>query len=62
MNRKELAIIALVILLTVIAWIVFSVYHTNITPTVSSKDLHQVVPINPKFDTDLLKKLRNRED
>ncbi len=62
MNRKEFAIIALVLLLTVVAWIIFSVYHTNITPTTSSKDLHQVAPINPKFDTDLLKRLRNREE
>ncbi len=62
MNRKEFAILASIILLTVVAWIVFSVYHTNTTPTVSQKELRQVAPLNPKIDTDLIRKLRNRED
>lgn len=62
MNRKEFAIIALIILLTVVAWIAFSIYHTNITPTISQKDLKQVEPLNPKLDTDLIEKLKKRED
>ncbi|MCL4339070.1 hypothetical protein M1271_05265 [Patescibacteria group bacterium] len=62
MNRKEIMIMALIILLTVAAWIVFGVYHAKTESSISQQDLRQVVPLTPTFDNDIIKKLRSREE
>lgn len=62
MNRREIAVIAIVIFLTVIAWLVFGIYHAQNTSTVSQKELRQVVPLTPTFDNDIIKKLKSREE
>lgn len=62
MNRKELAIIAIAIFLTVTAWIVFGVYHARNTNTVSQKELRQVIPLTPNFDNDIINRLKSREE
>lgn len=62
MNRKELAIIASIIFLTVIAWIAFGIFHARTSTTVSQKELRQVVPLTPTFDNDIIKKLQSREE
>lgn len=62
MNRKEIVILSIAIFLTVIAWIIFGVYHTKTTSTVTQKELRQVVPLTPNFDNDIIKKLKSREE
>ncbi|MCJ7740123.1 hypothetical protein MUP32_02270 [Candidatus Microgenomates bacterium] len=62
MNRKEFAIIALMILLTVIAWIFFSVYGAGRMTSLTEIQLKQVVPLTPTFDNDIIKQLQKRED
>lgn len=62
MNRKEIAIIAVIIFLTVTAWIIFGIYHVQTTTTVSQKELRQVVPLTPTFDNDIIKRLKSREE
>lgn len=62
MNRKEIAILAVIIFLTVVAWIVFDIYHARTFSTISSKELRQVVPLTPAFDGDILRKLSTREE
>lgn len=62
MNRKELAIIAAILFLTVIAWIAFGIFHAKTASTVSEKELRQVVPLTPSFDNDIIKKLQSREE
>lgn len=62
MNRKEFAIIAIVIFLSVLAWLIFGVYHANTTSTITQKELKQVVPLTPTFDNDIIKKLKSREE
>lgn len=61
MNRKELVIIALIIFLTVVAWIVFGIYHTNINLTLEQKELKEVVPLTPTFDRDIIEAIEKRE-
>ncbi len=53
---------ALIILLTVAAWIVFGVYHAKTESSISQQDLRQVEPLTPTFDNDIIKKLRSREE
>ena len=62
MNRKELAIIASVLLLSVIAWVAFGVYDARNKSSISQKELRQVVPLTPNFDNEIIKKLSNREE
>ena len=62
MNRKELTIIALIIFLSVIAWIIFGIYHAKNATTVSQKELKQVLPLTPNFDNEIIKKLKSREE
>lgn len=62
MNRKDIAILAIIVFFTVVAWIVFGIYHAKNTSTVSQKELRQVVPLTPTFDNDIIKKLRSREE
>lgn len=62
MNRKELAIIASVLLLSVIAWVAFGIYDARNKLSISQKELRQVVPLTPNFDNEIIKKLSNREE
>lgn len=62
MNRKEIAILAIIIFLTVVAWVIFGVYNAKNTSTVTQKELRQVVPLTPNFDSDIIKKLKSREE
>lgn len=62
MNRKEIAILALIIFLSVVAWIAFDIYHTKNKMTISPKELQQVIPLTPTFDNDILKRLKTREE
>lgn len=62
MNRREFTIIALIMLLTVIAWIFFSVFGAGKTTSVTEIQLKQVVPLTPTFDNDIIKQLQKREE
>jgi hypothetical protein len=62
MNRKEITIIALIILLSVVAWISYDIYYTRNKTTISPKELQQVIPLTPTFDNDILKGLKAREE
>lgn len=62
MNRKELVILALVVFLSVIAWMIFGIYHAKNTSTIGQKELKQVVPLTPTFDNDIIKGLHGREE
>ncbi len=62
MNRKEIAILSIIIFLTVIAWVIFGISHARNTTTITQKDLRQVVPLTPSFDNDIIKKMKSREE
>lgn len=61
MNRKELFVLALIIFLTVVAWIAFGIYHANSTSTKTEKELREVVPLTPIFDHDIIDSIEKRE-
>lgn len=62
MNRKEIAILAIIIFLSVMAWIAFDVFHAKSASTISAKSIRQVVPLTPNFDRDTIRKLKSREE
>lgn len=44
-----------------ISWIIFSVYQTTVTSTISEKVSIEINPIKPEFDLKTLEKLKKRE-
>ena len=61
MNRKELAILAIIIFLSVIAWIIFGIFAAKNNSAITQKELKQVIPLTPTFDNDIIKGLKGRE-
>lgn len=61
MNHKEFAILSIITFLTVIAWIIFGIYHAKTTSTVTSIQLKEIAPLTPTFDNEIIKKLSTRE-
>lgn len=59
-RQKDLLFVLVSSFILVIIWIGFSIYHKAVTSTISEDLQTQVVPINPNFDTDALKKLKSR--
>ncbi|OGG00237.1 hypothetical protein A2Y99_03460 [Candidatus Gottesmanbacteria bacterium RBG_13_37_7] len=62
MNRKELAILALITLLTVIAWVSFDVYHARTISTITEEFKKPDPPLTPIFNSEIISKLKNREE
>lgn len=62
MNRKELVILAIIVFLSVIAWMIFGVIHAKNSTSITQKELKQVIPLTPTFDNDIIKGLHNREE
>lgn len=62
MNRKELFILAIIVFLSVVAWMIFGILHAKNITTITQKELKQVVPLTPTFDNDIIKKLQSREE
>lgn len=57
MTKKEFYIIALVTLVTIIAWGIFDVIHTRSQVEPSSEIQEVLEPINPDFDSQALELL-----
>ena len=61
MNRKELVIVAIVIFLTMVAWVVFGIYHAKTSSTLPASQLRSTTPLTPNFDNDIINQLKNRQ-
>ena len=62
MNRKEFLIIAVIIFLSVFAWITLDIVSARNKSAITQKELRQVVPLTPAFDNDIIMKLKSREE
>jgi hypothetical protein len=62
MNRKEVAILSIITLVTVIFWILFGVIHAKNASVVTTSQTKEVIPLTPKFDNDIIKSLEAREE
>jgi uncharacterized protein YpmB len=62
MNRKELALIAIVTFITVITWIAFDIHFTKSSSTITNEQYKQVIQITPAFDMDTIDRLTKREN
>lgn len=57
---KDLLYISIFSLITVLAWIIFDVYHAAVTSTITEVQQKLILPLNPKFDETTLKNIELR--
>lgn len=57
MNKKDLLILAIITLLTVISWIIYDVYHAATTSTITKVEEDLTAPLDPHIDTDTVLKI-----
>ncbi len=59
--QKDILYISISSFVLVVLWIGFNLYHAQVTSTIEPDLQLQIVPINPKFDTEIIQKLKTRE-
>lgn len=58
---KDLLYVSIFSLITVLAWIVFDVYHAAVTSTITDIQQQLILPLNPKFDETALRNIELRQ-
>lgn len=58
MKQKDLVLVAAFTFITVVAWIIFSVYHTQVTSTITPAQEQKIEPIEPMFNTSLIEQIK----
>jgi hypothetical protein len=60
-TEKDLLVLSISIFVVVVLWIGFNIYHAWATSTISEDLQLQIIPIEGKFDTQTLNKLKTRK-
>lgn len=60
MSSRELLILSVFTFLTVLFWIVFSVYHTATTSTLTPIQIKQIEPADSNLDIKTIERLKSR--
>lgn len=60
-KQKGTILILWMTFVTVVIWIVSTVYHITVTSTISDTDASAIIPIDPGFDTATINKIKSRE-
>ncbi|MFH0863563.1 MAG: hypothetical protein V1858_00530 [Candidatus Gottesmanbacteria bacterium] len=58
MSSKQILFLSIFTFLTVLAWIIFDVYHTITASTISPIQQDLIRPLDPKFDNQLILELK----
>lgn len=58
MNSRDILILSIFTLVTVIAWITFDVYHAATASNISPVQKELITPLDSTFDMDTINKLR----
>lgn len=59
--QKDILYISISSFVLVVLWIGFNLYHAHATSTIAPDLKLQIAPINPRFDTAIINKLKTRE-
>ncbi len=59
-KNNDLLIISVFTLITVLAWIIFDVYHAAVTSNISEVQQKLMTELNPKLDPNVLANIRSR--
>lgn len=55
---KDIFILSLVTFITVVAWLVFDIYHASTVNTIKLPTEELMKPLLPSIDTDLIRELK----
>ncbi len=61
MKQKDLIILLAPLFILTILWVVFNVYHNYVTSTIKDPLSIQIIPIEGKFDTNTIEKVKSRQ-
>lgn len=61
MKRKDILIIIVLLFIFALAWIGGSIYHSAVSSTISETTNKNIAPIDPRFDTKTIDRLRERQ-
>ncbi|KKS46068.1 hypothetical protein A3J20_00845 [Candidatus Gottesmanbacteria bacterium RIFCSPLOWO2_02_FULL_42_29] len=62
MNRKELYLLAIIIFMTVVAWVSFGIFHARNKTSEYRVKAKNIEPLNPVFDLDIIEQLKHRRE
>lgn len=62
MKRKDIIIILILLFIGIAAWIGSNIYHSAINSTISETINQDILPIAPVFDTEVINKLKQRQE
>lgn len=62
MSSKDLLILSILTFITVIAWIIFDVYHAATTSTITPFQKELIEPLKPTFDQEIILRLEKRKE
>lgn len=58
MSNRQILFLSIFTFLTVLAWIIFDVYHAVTSSTISPIQQELIIPLNPKFDIQVVLELK----
>ncbi len=61
MKQKDIIILIIPSFLLIVAWIIFNIYHSSVSSTISSAVNTQISPIVPSFDMNTVNNLKQRQ-
>jgi hypothetical protein len=61
MKQKDLLIIISSVFILTLLWVIFNIYHSHVSSTITDPLIYQIIPIEGKFDTATINKLKERK-
>lgn len=61
MKQKDLMLLLIPSFIMVAAWVIFNIYHSSVSSTISENLNMQITPISPTFDTKEIEAIKKRD-
>lgn len=61
MKQKDFLLILIPGFIITVLWVIFNIYHSHVTSTITDPLSIQIIPINGKFDTNTISKIKDRQ-
>jgi hypothetical protein len=61
MKQKDILLILVPSFIVVVAWIIFNIYHSSVSSTISENLNMQIIPISPLFDQKTISAIKKRQ-
>ncbi len=61
MKQRDIITLLIPSFILILAWIIFSIYHSSVASTITPVVDIQISPISPIFDMDAISKLKQRQ-